>query len=38
MARSIRAGIFGPAEIVAVHFIGKTVLSYYRMGVDEFLA
>ena len=26
---------FDPAEIVAVHLIGKTVRSCYLMGVDE---
>ena len=35
MARLARAEIFAPAEIVAVHLIGKTVRSYYFMGVDE---
>ena len=35
MARLARAEIFDPAEIVAVHLIGKTVRSCYLMGVDE---
>jgi len=35
MARSARAEIFDPAEIVAVHLIGKTVRSCYLMGVDK---
>ena len=35
MARLARAKIFDPAEIVAVHLIGKTVRSCYLMGVDE---
>ena len=35
MARLARAEIFEPAEIVAVHLIGKTVRSFYLMGVDE---
>jgi len=34
MARLARAEIFDPAEIVAVHLIGKTVRSCYLMGVD----
>ena len=34
MARLARAEIFNPAEIVAVHLIGKTVRSCYLMGVD----
>ena len=34
MARSARAEIFDPAEIVAVHLIGKTVRSCYLMGID----
>ena len=33
MARLARAEIFDPAEIVAVHLIGKTVRSCYLMGV-----
>ena len=37
-ARLARAEIFDPAEIVAVHLIGKTVRSCYLMGVDAFLA
>ena len=35
MARLARAEIFDPAEIVAVHLIGKMVRSCYLMGVDE---
>ena len=35
MARLARAESFDPAEIVAVHLIGKTVRSCYVMGVDE---
>ena len=35
MARVARAEIFDPAEIVAVHLIGKTVRSCYPMGFDE---
>ena len=35
MARLARAEIFDPAEIVAVHLIGKTVHSRYLIGVDE---
>ena len=35
MARLARAEIFDPAEIVAVHLIGKTVRSCYPMGVGE---
>ena len=35
MARLAPAKIFDPAEIVAVHLIGKTVRSCYLMGVDE---
>ena len=35
MARLARAEIFDPAEIVAVHLIGKTVRSCYLMGVDD---
>ena len=35
MARLARAEIFDPAEIVAVHFIGKTVRSCYRISFDE---
>jgi len=35
MARSARAEIIDPAEIVAVHLIGKTVRSCYLMGVVE---
>jgi len=35
MARLARAEIFDPAEIVAVHLIGKTVRSCYLMGDDE---
>ena len=35
MARLARAEIFDPAEIVAVHLIGKTVRSCYLMGIDE---
>ena len=35
MARLARAEIFDPAEIVAVHLIGKTVRSCYLMGVEE---
>ena len=35
MARLARAEIFDPAEIVAVHLIGKTVRSCYLMGVDK---
>jgi len=35
MARSARAEIFDPAEIVAVHLIRKTVRSCYLMGFDE---
>ena len=35
MARLARAEIFDPAEIVAVHLIGKKVRSCYLMGVDE---
>jgi len=29
------AEIFDPAEIVAVHLIGKTVRSFYFLGFDE---
>ena len=32
MARLAHAEIFDPAEIVAVHLIGKTVRSCYLMG------
>ena len=35
MARLTRAEIFDPAEIVAVHLIGKTVRSCYLMCFDE---
>ena len=35
MARLARAEIFDPAEIAAVHLIGKTVRSCFLMGVDE---
>ena len=35
MARLACAEVFDPAEIVAVHLIGKTVRSCYSMGVDE---
>ena len=35
MARLARAEIFDPAEIVALHLIGKTVRSCYLMGFDE---
>jgi len=35
MARLARAEIFDPAEIVAVHLIGKTVRSCYLMGFDQ---
>jgi len=35
MARLARAEIVDPAEIVAVHLIGKMVRSCYLMGVDE---
>jgi len=35
MARLARAEIFDPAEIVALHPIGKTVRSCYLMGFDE---
>jgi len=35
MARLSRAEIFDPAEIVAVHLIGKTVRSCYLMGFAE---
>jgi len=38
MARLARAEIFDPAEIVAVHPIGKTVRSCYLTGVDESLS
>jgi len=34
MARLARAEIFDPAEIVAVHPIGKTFRSCYLMGFD----
>jgi len=35
MARLARAEIIDPAEIVALHLIGKTVRSCYLMGIDE---
>jgi hypothetical protein len=35
MARLARAEIIDPAEIVAVHLIGKTIRSGYLMGVDQ---
>jgi len=35
MARLARAEIFDPADIVAIHLIGKTVRSCYLMGFDE---
>jgi len=35
MARLARAKIFDPAEIVAVHLIGKKIRSCYLMGGDE---
>ena len=35
MARLARAEIFDPAEIVAVHLIGKTVRSFYLLGFDQ---
>ena len=38
MARLARAEVFDPAEIVALHLIGKTVRSCYLMGVDEYSA
>jgi len=34
MLRLARAEIFDPAEIVALHLIGKTVRSCYLIGVD----
>ena len=35
MARLARAEIFDPAEIVAVHLIGKTVRCCYLLGNDD---
>ena len=35
MARLARAEIFDPADIVAIHLIGKTVRSCYLMGFDQ---
>jgi len=35
MARLARAEIIDPAEIIAVHLIGKMVRSCHLMGVDQ---